>query len=236
MNILLTNDDGYNALGINKLKALLSKYGKVIVVAPKEVMSAKSVSLNLTKPIEVIKSSEELYIVDSTPADCVAYALSSINIKFDLVVSGINHGHNISYDTMYSGTIGACLQALTYRIPAIAVSAEHNFELVEKYFDEVMSYIKTNNLLSNEYLLNVNFPLGDIVKGIKETHIFYRKEVTYYQEVEKNKYQALRTLKDEECDDTSSDVYAVHHGYISISKLGGTLDYERSCIKKRKRH
>ena len=225
MNILLTNDDGYNALGINKLKALLSKYGKVIVVAPKEVMSAKSVALNLREPIEVIKSSEDLYIVDSTPADCVAYALSSLGIKFDLVVSGINHGHNISYDTMYSGTIGACLQALTYRIPAIAVSAEHNFELVESYFDEVMSYIKTNNLLSNEYLLNINFPFGSEVKGIKNTHIFYRKEVTYYESRGKNKYQALRKLQDEECKDESSDVYAVHHGYISISKLGKTLDY-----------
>ncbi len=225
MNILLTNDDGYNALGINKLKALLSKYGKVIVVAPKEVMSAKSVALNLREPIEVIKSNEDLYIVDSTPADCVAYALSSIDIKFDLVVSGINHGHNISYDTMYSGTIGACLQALTYRIPAIAVSAEHNFELVESYFDEVMSYIKINNLLSKEYLLNINFPFGSEVKGIKNTHIFYRKEVTYYESRGNNKYQALRKLQDEECTDESSDVYAVHHGYISIAKLVKTLDY-----------
>lgn len=225
MNILLTNDDGYTALGIKTLKALLSKYGKVIVVAPKTVMSAKSVALNLVEPIEVIKESDDLYIVDSTPADCVAYALSNIDIKFDLVVSGINHGHNISYDTMYSGTIGACLQALTYRIPAIAISAEHNFKLVEEYFDEVMSYIKTHNLLSKEYLLNINFPLGDKVIGIKDTHIFYRKEVTYYEPRGNNKYQALRKLKDEECNDANSDVYAVHHGYISISRLGRTLDY-----------
>ena len=225
MNILLTNDDGYNALGIKTLKALLSKYGKVIVVAPKVVMSAKSVALNLREPIEVIKESDDLYIVDSTPADCVAYALSSIGVKFDLVVSGINHGHNISYDTMYSGTIGACLQALTYRIPAIAVSAEHNFELVEKHFDEVMAYIKSKGLLSTEYLLNVNFPVGNEVKGIKDTHIYYRKEITYYESRGNNKYQALRKLKDEECNDIKSDVYAVHHGYISVSKLGKTLDY-----------
>ena len=225
MNILLTNDDGYNALGIKTLKALLSKYGKVVVVAPKVVMSAKSVALNLREPIEVVKEDDDLYIVDSTPADCVAYALSSLNTKFDLVVSGINHGHNISYDTMYSGTIGACLQALTYRIPAIAVSAEHNFELVEAYFDEVMSYIKTNNLLSKDYLLNVNFPFGDEVLGIKNTRIYYREEVTYYVNRGGNMFQALRELKDEKCQDENSDVYAVLHGYISISKLGKTLDY-----------
>lgn len=225
MNILLTNDDGFDALGIKTLKKLLSSYGKVVVVAPKTVMSAKSVALNLREPIEVIKKSDDLYVVDSTPADCVAYALSSLGIKFDLVVSGINHGHNISYDTMYSGTIGACLQALTYRVPAIAFSCEHNFDLVEKYFKEVMEYIKEKSLLSTEYLLNVNFPLKEEVKGIKETHIFYRKEVTYYEPREGNTYQALRKLKDEECLDESSDVYAVHHGYISISKLGKTLDY-----------
>lgn len=225
MNILLTNDDGFDALGIQTLKKLLSGYGKVVVVAPKTVMSAKSVALNLREPVEVIKKSDDLYVVDSTPADCVAYALSSLGIKFDLVVSGINHGHNISYDTMYSGTIGACLQALTYRVPAIAFSCEHNFDLVEKYFREVMEYIKEKSLLSTEYLLNVNFPLGEEVKGIKETHIFYRKEVTYYEPREGNTYQALRKLKDEECLDESSDVYAVHHGYISISKLGKTLDY-----------
>ena len=225
MNILLTNDDGYSATGINTLKSLLLPYGRVVVVAPKTVMSAKSVALNLKEPIEVIKESDDLYIVDSTPADCVAYALSSLGIKFDLVVSGINHGHNISYDTMYSGTIGACLQALTYRIPAIAFSAEHNFDLVEKHFKTVMNYIESHKLLSTEYLLNINFPFDSEIKGIKETHIFYRKEVTYYESRGNNTYQALRKLEDEKCSDESSDVYAVHHVYISISKLGKTLDY-----------
>ena len=225
MNILLTNDDGYNALGINVLKELLSEYGKVVVAAPKVVMSAKSVALNLREPIEVEKISDDLYVVDSTPADCVAFALSSLGIKFDLVFSGINHGHNISYDTMYSGTIGACLQALTYRIPAIALSADFNFDLVKKHFKEVMDYIETNKLLSTEYLLNINFPKGDCVKGIKDTHIFYRKETTYYEKMGNNRFQALRKLNDEQCSDIDTDVYAVNHDYISVSKLGKTLDY-----------
>lgn len=226
MIILLTNDDGYNAKGINLLKKLLSPYGRVVVVAPKTVMSAKSVALNLTSPIEVKKEDEDLYIVDSTPADCVAYALSSLDIKFDLVVSGINHGHNISYDTMYSGTIGACLQALTYRVPAIAFSCEHNFEIVEKYFKDVVSYVKEKELLSDQYLINVNFPLGSEVKGIKETHIYYRKEVTSYKKVDDNMYQAYRKLHDEDCNDINSDVYAINNGFISITKMKRTFDYE----------
>ena len=224
MNILLTNDDGYQALGINLLAKLLSKYGDVYIVAPKNVMSAKSVSIILSHPVSVDKINDHLYVLDATPADCVAFGLSSIGVKFDLVVSGINHGHNISYDTMYSGTIGACLQALTYRVPAIAFSCEHNFEIVEKYFDEVFSI--ANKEKSIEYLLNINFPFGNEVKQIRFTHIHYRKEVTYYKNVENNNYQALRELHDEDCDDVDSDVYAVHHQMVSISKLGRTLDYE----------
>lgn len=224
MNILLTNDDGYEALGINLLAKLLKKYGDVYIVAPKVVMSAKSVSIILSHPISVEKVNEHLYVLDATPADCVAYGLSSLGIKFDLVVSGINHGHNISYDTMYSGTIGACLQALTYRIPAIAFSCEHNFEIVEKYFDQVFEVAKKE--LSNEYLLNINFPFGEVVNDIKFTHIHYRKEVTFYKKVDGNLYQALRTLHDEECSDINSDVYAVNHHMVSISKLKRTLDYE----------
>ena len=224
MNILLTNDDGYQAFGINLLAKLLSKYGDVYIVAPKEVMSAKSVSIILSHPIKAEKKSERLYVLEATPADCVAFGLSSIGVKFDLVVSGINHGHNISYDTMYSGTIGACLQALTYRIPAIAFSCEHNFDIVEKYFNQVFKIALKEK--SDQYLLNINFPFGDEVKEIRFTHIHYRKEVTFYKNVKDDEYQALRELKDKECDDENSDVYAVHHQMVSISKLRRTLDYE----------
>ena len=224
MNILLTNDDGYQANGINILAKLLKKYGDVYIVAPNKVMSAKSVSIILDRPMEVKKLRKNLYVADGTPADCIAFGLSTLGIKFDLVVSGINHGHNISYDTMYSGTIGACLQALTYRIPAVAFSCEHNFELVEKHFDDVMQHILNLKLLSPEHLLNVNFPLGEEVKGIMETNIYYRPQATYYEKVGEDKYQALRKLDDEHCNDIKSDVFAVNHGYVSISKLNKKLD------------
>ena len=223
MNILLTNDDGYFATGINLLYDLLSKKHNVVVVAPKTVMSAKSVSIILDRPIQVEKINEHTYVTNGTPSDCVAFGLSSLNIDFDLVVSGCNHGLNISYDTMYSGTIGACLQALTYRKPAIAISCDNNFSIIENHFLEVFDYIIKEELLSNEYLLNINFPLGENIKGIKNTHIFYRKETTFY--VKNNDgYQALRQLKDSECKDEDSDVYNVHHGYVSITKLRKTLD------------
>lgn len=224
MNILLTNDDGYIMNGLKVVFDILSKKHNVVVVAPNEVMSAKSVSIIIGKPVEVKKIKKNIYSCTGTPADCVAFGLSSLNTKFDLVISGCNHGLNVSYDTMYSGTVGACLQALTYRVPAIALSCDSNFAIVEKYLDSVLDYINDNNLLSKEYLLNVNFPLGDYASEIKITHVYYRKEVTYYSKTGENLYLALRDIDDENCTDTDSDVYAVYHHQISITKMKKTFD------------
>ena len=224
MNILLTNDDGVEAYGLSVLKKLLSSYGEVTIVAPKTVMSAKSVGIIIGKSVEVTKVKPNVFAMDGTPADCVAFGLSSLDKKFDLVVSGCNHGLNVSYDTMYSGTIGACLQALTYRVPAVAVSCDNNFDIVIDHLHEVIDYIKNMKLLSNEYMLNINFPIGKEIKEIRETHIFYRKETTFYVKDEKGLYLALRELHDEDCLDLKSDVYAVYHDMVSITKIKKTLD------------
>lgn len=223
MNILLVNDDGYSASGINILYELLSKEHKVVIVAPNVSNSAKSVAITLGKPIEVTRINDYTFSCSGTPADCVAFGLSSLSMKFDLVISGINHGLNVSYDTMYSGTVGAALQALTYRIPSIAISCNNNFDIVRKYLSEVMEYIKKNDLLSTEYLLNINFPLGSLVEDIRLTHIYYRKEVTYYAKDNSGGYLALRDIDDENCSEIDSDVYAVYHKQVSITKINKTL-------------
>ena len=223
MNILLTNDDGYFANGINLVKEKLSSFGRVVIVAPQEVMSAKSVAITLGRGLEVKKIEDDVYAMDGTPADCVAFGLSSLNIKFDLVVSGCNHGFNISYDTMYSGTIGACLQALTYRVPAIALSGPVDLLVCEKHVQEVIQYIFDNKLLSTEYLLSVNFPVGDKVLGIKMTSLYYRVKNAYYIHQPDGTYLAYREIQDEKCEEKDTDVYAVYHGYISITKLNKTL-------------
>ncbi len=222
MKILLTNDDGYNSKGINLLLNKLKKYGEIVIVAPKEHMSAKSVSISLGCGHEVKKVSENIFYMDGTPADCVAFALSNLNIDFDLVVSGCNDGWNVSYDTMYSGTIGACLQALTFRKPTIAISCEHNFEIVDKYFDEVFKYINTHDMISNEYLLNINFPLGDKVKKISVGTLFYRQTVTFYTK-EDDGYHAYRNIVEDYSSDKNSDCYQVEHGICSIVPLNKSL-------------
>lgn len=224
MKILLTNDDGYNSIGIRLLKEKLFKYGKVVIVAPKDVMSAKSVAITFGRAVEVKKVEDDVYYMDGTPADCVAFGLSSLNIDFDLVVSGCNDGFNVSYDIMYSGTVGACMQALTYRKKSIAFSSNDGFEAVDKYFDKVMQFIFDNNLLNDEYLLNVNFPLGGVVKDIKMTNVYYRKENTYYVKDGEDQYLALRDVKDSDCDEKGTDVYEVHHQNVSITKLNRTFE------------
>ena len=218
MNILLTNDDGYNSEGILLLKEKLSKYGTVVIVAPLKHMSAKSVSITIGQGFHVHKMENNVFACDGTPADCVSFACNALDIKFDLVVSGCNNGFNISYDTMYSGTIGAALEALTYRIPSIAVSCEFNFDIVNKHFDEVFKYILNKKLLSQEYLLNINFPLGDEIKGMKISTLYYRNDEYFFIKKEDG-YNAYRNCQTDFSDDKESDCYLVNHGIVSITPL-----------------
>ncbi len=220
MNILLTNDDGYNSLGILTLKKCLSKYGRVVIVAPSKAMSAKSCSITITEPLYINRIEDDVFSCSGTPCDCVNFALSSLSIDFDLVVSGCNHGPNISYDTMYSGTIGACLEALKFRKPTFAVSCFEHFDIVEKYFDEVFDFIKKNNLISNKYLLNVNYPRDREIKGIELGTLYYRHD-EHIVEKSLDGYQPRRKLQDE-FSDKDSDCYQVEHGIISIVPLSRT--------------
>ena len=151
MKILLVNDDGYKSSNLELLRKELEKFGEVFVVAPEEAMSGKSVALTIFSTIKVKKHHDHLYSIEGTPADCVCFGLNSLGIKFDLVCSGINFGHNITYDVMHSGTIGACVEALMYETPAIAWSSEKFHEENSQYIDEVMKYILEKNLLSLDY-------------------------------------------------------------------------------------
>ena len=220
MNILLTNDDGYDSVGIHILKPILEQYGNVVIVAPKGPMSAKSVSLTLGRGFDVQKVDDKTFICDGTPADCVSFGCTALSIDFDLVVSGCNQGFNLSYDTMYSGTVGAALEALTYGVKSIAVSCDFNFELVKKHFKKVFDYILQKDLLSSEYLLNINFPIGEEVLYIQLSTLYYEvSQYDYFFEKEEDGFHAYRVLKTDFSDDKQSDCYLVRHGVVSITPL-----------------
>ena len=123
MKILISNDDGYQALGIIALYEALKDIAQVEVVAPEQNNSAKSNALTLHSPIYIRTASNGFRYVTGTPADCVHIALTGLlGYKPDLVVSGINNGANMGDDTIYSGTVGAAMEGYLMGVPAIAFS------------------------------------------------------------------------------------------------------------------
>lgn len=162
MKILISNDDGYSAPGIEALAAVLAPHAEITVVAPEVNHSGASNSLTLNRPLTVRRSSSGFYVVNGTPSDCVHIALTGLlDFKPDLVVSGINNGANMGDDTIYSGTVAAATEGHLFGIPAIA------FSLVERgwpHLDdvaqcclEVVQRFMADPLPANA-LLNVNLP------------------------------------------------------------------------------
>lgn len=220
MNILLVNDDGYDAEGIRLLFRLLSKYGNVTIIAPKEPMSAKSVSINIRSGLSFVKEDESIYSLSGSPADCTCFGLGQFGKSFDLVVSGCNHGFNLTYDTLYSGTVGACIEALQFKVKSVAFSCPLNFKLVEKEFHRVMKFILENDLLSTKYLLNVNFPNGDHIVDIKLSKLCHREYIKYYEKLEDGLYYAKRKITTPKYD-PDTDCYMSNNHIVSITPLCG---------------
>ena len=221
MNILLTNDDGYNAPGIQILKDKLSKYGDVTVVAPFTHMSGKSISITIGEWMKVEQIDENTYAVHGTPADCVSFALAGLKKDFDVVVSGCNNGHNLSYDTLFSGTVGACLGALMDRRKSVAFSAPFDdFSVLEDDFDEIWAYIMKHDLLNDHYLLNINLP-HEKSKGIRFAKLYYRHDFYYFNK-NKDEYYALRDVEDTANMPEDADCRLVKEGYIVITPMTRT--------------
>ncbi len=219
MNILLVNDDGIDSPRLKYAKDVLSAYGDVFVVAPKHQQSGKSVAISIGRiPFEMIDN--DTYAVDGTPADCVSFALYALNKTPDLVVSGINLGYNIGVDTMYSGTVGAALQASFHGYKAIAFSGDFKGDMnIKRYFKRTFNHIIDNDMASKDYIINVNFPREKFSedKGILHTELFY-VDMTLEGKIENNIFtHKRRILNDTIPKDT--DVYALREGYTSVSKI-----------------
>lgn len=237
MKILLTNDDGYQAYGIKLLFEKLKKYGEVTMVAPHEPMSGASVSRIFWNESKVYRHAPDVYSVVGTPADAVHFGIFGLNLQPDLVVSGINCGLNVGIDTIYSGTVGAGMEALKAKVKALAFSCDWDyFTPAEKEFDEVMDFILKYDLLTNKYLLNVNFVTKKFAaaKGILLTDLAFRPMHHYYIEEENGSFKNRRTfLPYEFIPDT--DLWAAEYGYTSITplKLGNRTYTGLSEMRKR---
>ena len=180
MKILVSNDDGYLATGINVLTDALEKVADVVVVAPDRNRSAASNSLTLNNPLRVAETAPQRFRVDGTPSDCVHLALTGfLDFEPDLVVSGINHGANLGDDTIYSGTVAAAMEGRFLGLPSIAVSLvgshlEH-FETAAAVAADLVQKIERAPLAPN-VVLNLNVPDIPLAKlqGVRATRLGFR--------------------------------------------------------------
>ncbi|NLK00921.1 MAG: 5'/3'-nucleotidase SurE [Clostridia bacterium] len=234
MRILLTNDDGIYARGINTLYEYLKKLGKVYVVAPERERSAAGHGITVHKPLRanavVLNNDKDLcaWAVSGTPADCVKLALEALLPgPPDLVVSGINWGANVGTDVLYSGTVSAAVEGTIAGLKSMAVSldvrcSEPNFAAAGEYILELVeTYLEMD--IPPETLLNVNIPdvpQGEI-RGVTATRIAKRR---FIDAVEKRKdprgksYFWLSGRIDEQ-ELPGTDSYALGENLISISPV-----------------
>jgi len=183
MEIFITNDDGFRAKGIHVIADVMSKYGNLTVIAPKEHQSGMSMAVNLGGQIMEYRrltaeesGTGEWSYLDATPASCVKFALNTtfVDKPCDVIISGINHGSNASTASCYSGTLGAAEEGTLNGIPSIGVSIDTgdpdaDFSGVVKYFPMIFEKLMAD--LSGRYGIyyNVNFPAipADRIRGVR---------------------------------------------------------------------
>lgn len=242
MKILVTNDDGINAIGIKELAHSLKKLGEVIIVAPDRERSATGHAITMHQPLRIEKvdfhdSNIDAWSINGTPSDCVKIAVESIlSEKPDIIVSGINNGPNLGTDVLYSGTVSAAIEGALHNIPSLAMSvygsrAGINYEGAT-FFSCNLVEIALANKMPNNLVLNINFPSLDKndIKGIKITELGIRKYQNSYEErkdpMGKSYYWLSGSLIEINNTDTS-DVECVKNGYISVTPLHFDLtDYK----------
>lgn len=223
MRFLIVNDDGINAEGIKLLARWALQYGEVTVVAPKVEQSGKSHAIDFMNPIEIKKvdfaEGIEAFSMASTPADCVRFGIFGLHREYDVVLSGINRGANMSGDIIYSGTMGAIFEAGNQHHRGIAFSTTpDNLEGAAKYLDKAYNFILENNLFDYSDLYNVNIP--EEVKGIKITKqgdAFFSDAFHQIDEVTYTQYGEM--IADTCPEDKTRDTVAFAEGFISVTPM-----------------
>ncbi len=222
MKILITNDDGLQAPQLVPLIRWCRKLGEVTAVVPKQEQSGKSHSIELHRAIEAkqvaLAPDVTVWAVDSSPADCVRFAVLGMKMQFDLVISGINRGLNMGVDILYSGTVGAVFEAAALGIPGLAISTTPGYySQALSHMDRIMEYIHRNRLLSIHPIYNINIPpqAGDI----RITH----QGGPYYSDdfpmVSPDLYMPTGKCVYIDRGDDTLDTDAVKHGFLSIMPL-----------------
>lgn len=225
MKILLSNDDGYHASGIQVLIKQLEKNHDIYVAAPSINHSAGSSALSVRKDIEVDNIKKNHYIIDGTPADSVHIALTClIEDKIDMVVSGINLGANLGDDVIYSGTVAAALEGRHLEMSPIAFSlvSQLNISLEKAAFvsSEIIEKIISNEDISRKTLLNVNIPDFDIDNTLFDyTRLGKRGLPLPAVKVKDNSIYKIGAAGLPEDNGIGTDFYSIDNNKISITPI-----------------
>jgi 5'-nucleotidase len=228
-NILVVNDDGITATGIKNLMEVMQEIGNVVVVAPDSPQSGMGHAITIGKPIRFdrvdLYPGVEMYKCSGTPVDCVKIAVNKIfkGKKPDLCVSGINHGLNNSINVIYSGTMSAAVEGAIEKIPSVGFSlddfaADADFSHTKKYIKIICEQILANGLPEGT-LLNVNFPKGDELRGIKicrQANAKWMEEFEERVDPYKRPYYWLTGVFENFDNGEDTDVWALEHNYVSV--------------------
>jgi len=230
LNILVTNDDGINAEGIEILaKKILEAGHKVTIAAPNVENSGKSHAITFKSPLMVqdveLEGLEEVrsLCVYGTPADCVRAAVHLLDEKFDFCFSGINSGFNAATNVLYSGTVSAAIEANLFDIPSIAVSSAwvKGHAKYDTAAQVAMDVFNKLDDLKRLQVLNINVPYVDYdeLEGIKVCKVG-RDVMSIYDVSEENDGYNMR-LKGfpKENNEKDADIYYLHQNYATVSPL-----------------
>ena len=225
MRILLTNDDSISASQLVPLARWCKKLGEVTVVVPKYEQSGKSHGIEMHKPFEAkqVQLADDVvaWSVDSTPADCVRFAILGLCGEFDLGISGINRGLNVGADMMYSGTVSAACEAVGHGVRALALSTSPEYyDSAVSQLDRVLEYFERNSLWEHNNIYNVNIPgAAPEIKITRQGGPYYSDD---FEAMGNHMYHARGKSVWVDRNDNTLDTDATLHGYITITPL--TLD------------
>ncbi len=228
MSLLISNDDGVNAEGIQVLAAVLAEHFDIQVVAPDRDHSGASSSLTLSRPLRVMETAGGHFCIDGTPTDSVHLGVSSLfDLQFDRVVSGINSHENLGDDVLYSGTVAAAIEGRFLSKPAIAVSLVNrgggHYATAARVVLDLLKRAEVLDLPART-ILNVNVP--DVpyeqLKGVRVTRLGHRAKGLPPEEVSDPRGRQRYWISVAgEGDDAGegTDFDAVKCGYVSVTPL-----------------
>ncbi|MCL6240748.1 5'/3'-nucleotidase SurE [Acinetobacter amyesii] len=237
MNILIANDDGVFAPGIQALAHALRPLGRVVIVAPESERSGFSSALTLDRPLRPVEIAPNMWAVNGTPADCVYLSMNGLfEFEFDLVVSGINSGANLGDDVLYSGTVGAAFEGRLMKQPALAVSlAGPNVRSYNNPEDYAVAAQWVHDFIANglpalpaRHIFNINIPDVAELQGTKVTYQGRRlqsKPITSHVDPRGRQVYWIGLAGEAVAEpkkgltDIESDFFAVANGYVSVTPI-----------------